>query len=540
MRLKNVVGLLSILALGTSAVRAEAAVPISVSDASTIEGNSGSRSLTFTASLPQSLPYDLVVKYNTFDLTAKAGPDFSPIKAGKLTFKVGQTSASIKVAVLGDQGEEKDEQFGLQFTEANGEPLSDISARGTIFDDDYAGQISVSDFNAKEGDSNLQQAAFKVALSRPALHELRVDVLVTGQTASPFADYAFTPASRTLVFAPGQMTRFAVLWVVGDLTAEANETLAIKLTAPNYTLSKSIATGTILNDDGVLPAAAGRGKIAYIGGSFTKLGLHVMNGDGSQQTRLNLSVHCTSPTFSPDGNRIAFTGSHFQDQNIWTVGSNGQGEKQLTTDNLSMAPRFSPDGSKIAFISYRAGNGPQIFLMNSNGTGQKQLTKENVNAKPCFSPDGQKIAYESKIAGTTYVCIMNADGTSKKKVIAGLAHNPIFLPNGKTMALFSNGEQNVAGIYLVDLASGKQTLVTTEGASMFELVMSHDGGKFAWVSYRDGQHNVYIVNNNGTEFRRLTPNKVWYSQPCFSPDGDKVAYTLDLLQGPGVPTELHS
>lgn len=51
-----------------------------------------------------------------------------------------------------------------------------------------------------------------------------------------------------------------------------------------------------------------------------------------------------------------------------------------------------------------------------------------------------------------------------------------------------------------------------------------DDSRIAFVSDRDGNEEIYIMNIDGTEQKRLTTNGAKDVQPCFSPDGQQVLF----------------
>ena len=77
---------------------------------------------------------------------------------------------------------------------------------------------------------------------------------------------------------------------------------------------------------------------------------------------------------------------------------------------------------------------------------------------------------------------------------------------------------------------------------------STDGRQIVFRSGRDGNHEIYLMNADGSNVRRLTNNEATDTMPSFSPDGKQIAfvstrdgdheiYTLDL--GPdGKPGKL--
>ncbi len=53
---------------------------------------------------------------------------------------------------------------------------------------------------------------------------------------------------------------------------------------------------------------------------------------------------------------------------------------------------------------------------------------------------------------------------------------------------------------------------------------SPDGRKLAFVSDRDGNSEVYVMNADGSGQRNLTRNAAFDADPSWSPDGRKLAF----------------
>lgn len=53
---------------------------------------------------------------------------------------------------------------------------------------------------------------------------------------------------------------------------------------------------------------------------------------------------------------------------------------------------------------------------------------------------------------------------------------------------------------------------------------SPDGTRIAFISDRDGQHEIYAMNSQGGDGRRLTHDSGIHLDPAWSPDGTKIAY----------------
>jgi len=70
------------------------------------------------------------IKFETFDISARAGQDYVAVTQGTLIFPAGTTTATIKVTILGEYLNEQDETFGIRLT--SGATFADPVAVVTI------------------------------------------------------------------------------------------------------------------------------------------------------------------------------------------------------------------------------------------------------------------------------------------------------------------------------------------------------------------------------------------------------------------------
>ena len=97
------------------------------------------------------------------------------------------------------------------------------------------------------------------------------------------------------------------------------------------------------------------------------------------------------------------------------------------------------------------------------------------------------------------------------------------LENGK-IAFVSNRDGNFE-IYVMDADGTSQTRLTTESTYDGEPAWSPDGLKIAFVSNRDGNNETYVMNPDGTNQVRITNNVADDIEPAWSSDGSKIAFS---------------
>ena len=136
-----------------NAAAAVADTSIHTSAPSILEGDSGTATLTFTATRRGDTTGSVTLDWSTADGTAAAGSDYSAA-SGQVVFDPDETQKSIGVTVYGDTDGESHETLFVNLAVVVGSAtLGDDSALGTILNDD--GTISVGDAIAVEGDENM-------------------------------------------------------------------------------------------------------------------------------------------------------------------------------------------------------------------------------------------------------------------------------------------------------------------------------------------------------------------------------------------------
>jgi ribosomal protein L24E len=112
---------------------------LSVADAVTTEGDSGTTPMSFAVTLTTPNTQPVTVRFATADGSAKA-PDDYQATSGTLTFNPGETAKAVTVAIKGDTVNETDETFSLILSSPSNAVLGRAQAFGTIVDNEQSGQ----------------------------------------------------------------------------------------------------------------------------------------------------------------------------------------------------------------------------------------------------------------------------------------------------------------------------------------------------------------------------------------------------------------
>jgi dipeptidyl aminopeptidase/acylaminoacyl peptidase len=201
---------------------------------------------------------------------------------------------------------------------------------------------------------------------------------------------------------------------------------------------------------------------------------------------------CSGPSFSPDGKRIAFVSNMTGIPQIFVVDSAGGWPEQVTAfDDPVGSVSWSPDGSWLAFsLAPGGGMNQQVYLARPDGSGVRRLTDggKETNNLGVWTRDGRVLTLGSnRRDGAAIDAYLYDIGSGQMRLaaqnrgIGGFSDVTRDKKRALLNRLVSRGDNN---LYLVDLASGKETLVTP-----------HDPpGSFAGLFSSDGR-TVYLESN---------------------------------------------
>jgi serine/threonine-protein kinase len=224
---------------------------ISIADASTSEGNSGTKQLNFTVSLSQASTSAVSFDIATANGSATAGSDYVAASQVARSIPAGSTSASFAVTINGDTAAEGNETFVVNLSNVGGATVADGQAMGTISNDDSASQpsLSIADAATSEGRRGTKNLVFTVKLSAASGSAVGYSIATGNLTATAGSDYAATSLTGQVIPAGSTSKTFSVP-VYGDLVKEANETFSVTVTqVSGASTSDGYAVGTITNDD---------------------------------------------------------------------------------------------------------------------------------------------------------------------------------------------------------------------------------------------------------------------------------------------------
>ncbi len=276
------------------------------------------------------------------------------------------------------------------------------------------------------------------------------------------------------------------------------------------------------------------GRIAFASDRDGNADIYIMDADGGQPVNItNSESQDFEPTWSPDGTRLAFSSIADRAGDIYVISASG-GDRQQLTDHpaIDSTPRWSPDGSLISFYSARSQGEGFMWLMIPDGTDARvvPLTQDPSDPEtPCravtpFSwlPDSQRLLFQGSRADTNavQVCAVNIDGSDVEVIRSdndAMNIAPAASPDGSRVAFASDRDGEDLEIYVVDTDGGNLRRLTDSSSRDAQPTWSPDGQWIAFTSTRDAGFEVYIMRADGSDLRRLTDNQAIDGDPAWSP-----------------------
>ena len=104
---------------------------------------------------------------------------------------------------------------------------------------------------------------------------------------------------------------------------------------------------------------------------------------------------------------------------------------------------------------------------------------------------------------------------------------PAWSPDGRKLAFVSRRDGN-SEIYVINADGSGQENLTQHPARDSHPSWSRDGRKLAFVSRRDGNSEIYVMNADGSGLRNVTRAPSNDLGPAWSPDGGAIAFVQKI------------
>ena len=269
-------------------------------------------------------------------------------------------------------------------------------------------------------------------------------------------------------------------------------------------------------------------RIVFTSDRDGNLEIYSTEADGQNQENLTRSLEDEfAPRVSPDKKLIAFVSGSGEDGAIEVIDVEGTSRTRLTSNTGKHgSQRWSPTSDRVAYIA-EGSDGPFIYTGTSDGSESLQLTSIQGDEVGDWSGDGNSVAFAVYSGEAQGIWVRNPDGVNELRLTETPDYSPVWSPDSKRIAFLSTRDGN-AEIYVMQADASEQKRLTKSDADESQISWSPSGRQILFVSERDGNPEVYVTDVDGTDQTRLTFNNVIDDQPIWSPRGRKIAFVSYL------------
>jgi Tol biopolymer transport system component len=218
----------------------------------------------------------------------------------------------------------------------------------------------------------------------------------------------------------------------------------------------------------------------------------------------------------------------------------GNRTSRMTTGGTNVNPAWSPDGTRILFASDRDGD-VDLYVMAADGSDSTAVTdNRELDSSADWSPDGSMIVFDRVVDDDDDLA--NVDATDFAQVFVAEFGTPIagerqltfgepnakpkWSPDGSQIAFLSWRDGNAEIYSMAADGTGQVNLSRDPGKDLLP-AWSPDGSQIAFASDRDGQSAIYVMGADGSAPTRITDRAGPATNPAWSTDGRHILFTAD-------------
>jgi len=160
--------------------------------------------------------------------------------------------------------------------------------------------------------------------------------------------------------------------------------------------------------------------------------------------------------------------------------------------------------------------------------------------RPMPQPGKSSLAFTMECKGKHEIAVAGRDGSGLRRLTSNDVEDwyPRWSPDGKKLVFFRGATVEGKGRYDIvqrDLRSGAETILVHTGFYEGDPAYTPDGRRIVFNSNRHGNHDVFIMDSDGTGATRLTENPGSDHSAAVDPSGRWIVY---VSQRDGID-ELH-
>jgi hypothetical protein len=254
------------------------------------------------------------------------------------------------------------------------------------------------------------------------------------------------------------------------------------------------------------PTVAGRIAFPVFDPTRETYDIFVANADGTGRTKIK--EEASQPCLSPDGTEITYRSWRSDTRGLIVAHTFGGDIWTITTRHEASRPSVSRGGT---VYHVRQAPGPEYIYLLRGGKEPKVIEwGDQLQAISGESPawvSGERLVYKGCVGANCGLYLTDGvyDGTGLTQLTYETADtNPEASPDGKQVTFMSRRDGNWE-VYVMDLDTRKVKRLTTNEANDGLPIWSPDGRTIAFASDRSGEWAAWAMNPDGSNQRVLFP-----------------------------------
>jgi TolB protein len=212
-----------------------------------------------------------------------------------------------------------------------------------------------------------------------------------------------------------------------------------------------------------------------------------------------------------------FNGANY---NLHFGNVDGSGSRVFQTN--ASQPAFNADGSRIAFHSW-SGDRRGLVTMDTSGANGVLISTFIEDQLPTWTAGGKDVIILTRRSGGRQSELYRLDSYTERDQGASIGEGeyPTIGANGQLT--FKGWGSTAFGLRIASENLEEIETITSVDEDTAP-ALSPDGSKIAFMSRREGHWDIYIVNSDGSDLKRLTVDGADDGLPAWSPDGNAIAF----------------
>jgi TolB protein len=249
---------------------------------------------------------------------------------------------------------------------------------------------------------------------------------------------------------------------------------------------------------------------------------YMMSLDGTYQIRIikNPEAYIQRPSITSDGENLLFTSNIEGHTDIYTINRDGSNLRNITNSigYDEILGSWKPDNKQILFYRQYSTTS-DILIIDADGKNETNVTNSfigdfgamNTITEMAWAPDGKKFVFQSDQEGdyNVYICDLSSKQTYKVTNNKTDDYKAAWSPDGTKIVYTSVIKGNNTDIFVIDVTNlsllpAIGINITNHPAHDTEGLWSPDGKQIVFVSDRDGNGEIYVMDIDGKNIRKIT------------------------------------